>query len=111
MVESSIVEKSWVKKEAADKALYFLLSFVVCALMFIPGLCFADSPFANATQSGQTDILTIITPIVGVGVMVVGLLCLFGKISWWWFIGVVIGIILVFGHEQIISWIRGLAGV
>ena len=59
MVESSIVEKSWVKKEAADKALYFLLSFVVCALMFIPGLCFADSPFANATQSGQTDILTM----------------------------------------------------
>ena len=38
--------------------------------------------------------------------MVSGVLAWFGKISWWWLVGVVIGIVLVFGAPQIVAWVR-----
>ena len=36
---------------------------------------------------------------------------LFGKISWWWFVGVLLGVVLIFGAPQIVTWIRGMFGV
>lgn len=46
-----------------------------------------------------------------IAVMVAGVLGWFGKVSWWWMVGVVIGIVLVFGAPQIVAWIRGMFGV
>ena len=55
--------------------------------------------------------LTILTPVAAVAVMVSGVLGWFGKISWFWLVGVVIGTVLVFGSQQIVTWIRGIFGV
>ncbi|EAB4047392.1 transposase [Salmonella enterica] len=101
----------WNKTERANKAFYLLVACTLALLAFVPGLSFADSPFSNVTNNGSSDILNIVTPIVAIAVMVVGLACLFGRISWWWFVGVVIGVICVYGKDQIVSWIRGLAGI
>lgn len=55
--------------------------------------------------------LAILTPVALIAVMASGTLAWFGKISWWYLIGVVIGIVLVFGAPQIVTWVRTLAGV
>lgn len=104
-------DSMWNKTERANKAFYLLVACTFALLAFVPGLSFADSPFASVTSNGSTDLVTIVTPIVAIAVMVVGLLALFGRISWWWFVGVVIGVICVYGKDQIVSWIRGLAGI
>ena len=92
-----------------------LLSFAlvpVCVLFCtMPELALAGSPFATGATAAQTNILTILTPIAVIAVMVAGVMAWFGKISWWWLVGVVIGIVLVFGGPQIVAWIRGMFGV
>ena len=82
---------------------------LLCAAM--PELAVAGSPFATGATAAQTSFLTILTPIAVVAVMVAGVMAWFGKISWWWLAGVVIGIVLVFGGPQIVAWIRGMFGV
>lgn len=77
----------------------------------IPELALAASPFQVGTTAGQASILGILTPVAVIAVMVSGVMAWFGKISWWWFVGVIIGIVLVFGAPQIVAWVRGLFGV
>jgi len=71
----------------------------------------AGSPFSTGATAAQREILAILTPLAVVAVMGSGIGSAFGKISWWWFVGVVIGVVLVFGAPQIVSWIRGMFGV
>lgn len=95
-----------------NRPLSFVLAPVfvlLCAAM--PELAIAGSPFATGATAAQTNILTILTPIAVIAVMVAGVMAWFGKISWWWLVGVVIGIVLVFGGPQIVAWIRGMFGV
>jgi type IV secretion system protein VirB2 len=75
------------------------------------GLVFAGSPFATGTAAGQAQLLLILTPVAAIAVMASGVLAWFGKVSWWWFVGVLIGIVLVFGAPQIVTWARGMFGV
>nr|WP_301950569.1 TrbC/VirB2 family protein [Xanthomonas fragariae] len=53
----------------------------------------------------------MLSPVAGIAIIAVAVLCWFGKISWYWFVGIVVGIVLFFGKDQIVSWIRGLFGV
>jgi type IV secretion system protein VirB2 len=46
-----------------------------------------------------------------IAVMGSGALAWFGRISWLWFIGAIVGTVLVFGAPQIVAWIRGMFGV
>jgi type IV secretion system protein VirB2 len=86
---------------------------IVIALLasLCPALAFSAAPFAGGTTSLSADLLTIVSPIAGIAIIAVGVICWFGKISWFWFAGLVVGIILVFGNQQIVTWIRGLFGV
>ena len=77
----------------------------------LPHLALAQSPFATGTAAGQASLLAILTPVAAIAVMVSGVLGWFGKISWWWLVGVVIGIVLVFGAAQIVTWVRTMFGV
>ena len=43
--------------------------------------------------------------------MASGALAWFGRISWVWFMGAIVGTVLVFGAPQIVTWIRGMFGV
>jgi len=79
--------------------------------LFIPEWAMAAGPFTSGTTSLAQDILTILTPVAVIAVMVAGVLAWFGRISWVLAISVMAGIVLVFGSQQIVSWIRGLFGV
>ena len=89
----------------------FGLHWLAALLVVLPGLAFAGSPFATGANATQTQLVAILTPLAAVAVMVSGVMAWFGRISWWWMVGVVLGTVLVFGGPQIVSWIRGMFGV
>lgn len=69
------------------------------------------SPFTTGATSFQTNFLAILTPVAVITVMALGLAAWFNRISWSWAIGGAIGVVLVFGAPQIVTWIRGMFGV
>lgn len=71
----------------------------------------AASPFATGATAFQAQLLTILTPVAAIAVMGSGAAAWFGKISWWWFVGVLLGTVLVFGAPQIVAWVRSMFGV
>lgn len=83
----------------------------LCALALLAAPAFADSPFATGATALQANILTILTPVAAIAVMGSGALAWFGRISWIWFVGAIVGVVLVFGAPQIVAWIRGMFGV
>ncbi len=70
-----------------------------------------SSPFATGASAFQSNLLTILTPVAVIAVMALGVGAWFNRISWGWAAGGALGIMLVFGAPQVVSWIRGLAGV
>src|SRR5688572_26760183 len=70
-----------------------------------------QSPFDTGANSLVDFGLTIATPIAILIVIGAGIAAAVGKISWGWVIGGIVGIAVVFGSEQIVTWIRGLFGV
>lgn len=70
-----------------------------------------SSPFATGASALQSSFLTILTPIAVIAVMALGVAAWFNRISWNWAAGGAIGILLVFGAPQVVTWVRGLAGV
>lgn len=96
--------------ERAGVCGFWMVFATVCALT--PELAMGQaSPFATGTTSLQTNILTILTPVAVIAVMALGLAAWFNKISWWWAVGGIIGVVLVFGAQQIVDWVRGMFGV
>ncbi|WP_431113167.1 TrbC/VirB2 family protein [Variovorax paradoxus] len=87
------------------------LRWLVALACLVPGLALAGSPFATGANATQTQLVAILTPLAAVAVMVSGVMAWFGRVSWWWMVGVVLGTVLVFGGPQIVSWIRGMFGV
>ena len=69
------------------------------------------SPFSTGATSFQDSFLAILTPIAIIAVMALGLAAWMNRISWGWAIMGVVGIVLVFGAPQIVTWIRGMFGV
>jgi type IV secretion system protein VirB2 len=77
-----------------------------------PELAFAGaSPFTTGATAASTNLLAILTPIAVVAVMALGAAAWFNKISWGWAVAGIVGICLVFGAQQIVTWIRGMFGV
>lgn len=69
------------------------------------------SPFLVGANSLQTNILAWATPIAVILVMVLGIMAMANRISWGWPIAAIVGIAVVFGAPQIVTWIRGMFGV
>jgi len=69
------------------------------------------SPFSTGADAFQGSFLAILTPIAIIAVMALGLAAWMNRISWGWAIMGVVGIVLVFGAPQIVTWVRGMFGV
>ena len=79
--------------------------------VLLPQLVLAQSsPFLTGATALQSNLLAWLTPIAIILVMVAGGLAMAGRVSWGWFIGLVIGIPIAFGAPQIVTWIRGMFG-
>jgi type IV secretion system protein VirB2 len=85
----------------------FALTLLLCTTA---GLA-QTSPFSTGATAFQANFLTILTPIAVIAVMALGVAAWFNRISWSWAAGGALGILLVFGAPQIVTWVRGLAGV
>jgi type IV secretion system protein VirB2 len=86
----------------------------VLALVFsaAPELAFAQtSPFLTGANSLQTNILAWATPIAVILIMALGIMAMANRISWGWPVVAMIGIAVVFGAPQMVTWIRGMFGV
>jgi type IV secretion system protein VirB2 len=88
--------------------------FGVLALVFsvAPELALAQtSPFLTGANSLQTNILAWATPIAVILVMALGIMAMANRISWGWPMAAMVGIAVVFGAPQMVTWIRGMFGV
>lgn len=82
------------------------------ALLLASSPAFAQtSPFSTGATAFQTDLLTTLTPIAVIAVMALGVAAWFNRISWGWALGGAMGILLVFGAPQVVTWVRTLGGV
>ena len=89
-----------------------LNALLVVAVLVMPDLAFAQaSPFLTGANSLQTNILAWATPIAVILVMVLGIMAMANRISWGWPITAIVGIAIVFGAPQMVTWIRGMFGV
>ena len=78
----------------------------------VPASAFAQtSPFLTGATSLQTNILAWATPVAVILVMALGLMAMANRISWGWPIAAIVGIAVVFGAPQMVTWIRGMFGV
>lgn len=84
-----------------------------CLLVTVaPEWAFAGaSPFTTGATATSTNVLAILTPIAVVAVMAIGAAAWFNKISWGWAVAAIVGICLVFGSQQVVTWARGMFGV
>lgn len=69
------------------------------------------SPFTTGSTSLSTDLLATLTPVAVIAVMALGAFAWFGRISWGVAVTCMLGIVLVFGAQQVVTWTRGLFGV
>ena len=104
MTVTDIRHSPWVRVAAAI--------FLCAAMLAMPEIAFAqESPFLTGANSLQSNILAWATPIAVILVMVLGFMAMSNRISWGWPIGAIIGIAVIFGAPQIVSWIRGMFAV
>ena len=78
----------------------------------LPAVCLAqESPFLTGANALQTNILAWMTPVAIILVMILGAMAMANRMSWGWCLCAVLGIALVFGAPQIVTWVRSLFGV
>lgn len=90
-----------------------LISCAALCVLALPDLALAQatSPFLTGANSLQTNILAWATPIAVILVMVLGIMAMANRISWGWPIAAIVGIAVVFGAPQIVTWVQGMFGV
>jgi type IV secretion system protein VirB2 len=89
-----------------------LYAVLILAAVAVPDLAFAQtSPFQTGANSLQTNILAWATPIAVILVMALGIMAMANRISWGWPLSAIVGIAVVFGAPQMVTWIRGMFGV
>jgi type IV secretion system protein VirB2 len=82
------------------------------SLLVVPAMSFAqESPFLTGATALQTNILAWMTPVAIILVMVLGGMAMANRMSWGWCLCAILGIAIVFGAPQIVTWVRSLFGV
>jgi type IV secretion system protein VirB2 len=97
---------------STDRCAALLPCVLVALFVLLPEAAFAQaSPFLTGATSLQTNILAWATPVAVILVMVLGIMAMANRISWGWPIAAIVGIAVVFGAPQMVTWIRGMFGV
>ena len=109
-MDASLARKGIRQPRWVGSVIWLLVGCVFSTV--VPELAFAGaSPFTTGATAASTNLLAILTPIAVVAVMALGAAAWFNKISWGWAVAGIVGICLVFGAQQIVTWIRGMFGV
>lgn len=90
-------------------------SIAIASLLYaalVPTLALAQaSPFQTGADSFVTNFLAIATPVAIIFVMALGIGALIGRVSWGWPVAALVGIGVLFGAPQIVTWVRGMFAV
>jgi len=90
----------------------FRQAITVVAASALPQFALAQaSPFQTGADSLVTNLVALATPVAVLAVMVLAIVAMTGRISWGWPIGALVGIGVIFGAQQIVTWARGVFGV
>ncbi|CAA9891708.1 conserved membrane hypothetical protein [Candidatus Methylobacter favarea] len=90
----------------------FIQQLIIAVLcLSVERLAYAAGPFTTGADALSTDLLAILTPVAVIAVMVLGTLAWFGRVSWVLAVSSMVGIVLVFGSQQVVTSLRGLFGV
>lgn len=101
-----------IKKESRGYGIGLAAGSVGLAVALLPVLALAQaSPFLTGANSLQTNILAWATPIAIILVMALGIMAMANRISWGWPVAAMVGIAVIFGAPQMVTWIRGMFGV
>ena len=88
---------------------------ILAALVGAPNLAFAQagggSPFDTGLSSLESNIIAWLTPLAIILVMALGAMAMANRMSWGWCIAAMLGIVIAFGAERIVIWIRGMFAV
>lgn len=68
-------------------------------------------PFVQAGTEAKSFLITLLTPVVGIGLLVLAAFAIFGKLSWILVGCTAIAVVGVFGNDQVVSMFRGWFGV
>lgn len=80
---------------------------MLTALLALPDLAFAQAnPFQTGADNLVTNFVAIATPFAILAIMVLAVVAMTGRISWGWPIGALVGVAVIFGAPQIVTWIR-----
>lgn len=102
---------SSVSRAVSARPSVHLLPLSAVALV-LPGLaCAQASPFQTGADSLVTNLIALATPVAILAIMVLAIVAMTGRISWGWPIGALVGIGVIFGAPQIVTWARSLFGV
>ena len=95
-----------------SRALHKRSSRLAASLLMVPTLVSAqESPFLTGANALQSNILAWMTPIAIILIMILGGMAMANRMSWAWCLCAVLGIAIVFGAPQIVTWVRSLFGV
>lgn len=86
------------------------MTAALVALMFAPMLAGAE-PFVQAGTAAKSFLVALFTPVVGIAVIAFAVYALCAKLHWMLIIGAILGVIGIFGHEQVVSMFRSWVGV
>ncbi len=87
-------------------------SAVLIAVLLAPSLAFAQaSPFLTGANSMVTNFVAWATPVAILVVMGIAAFWMAGRITAGSAIGAIVGIAVLFGAPQIVTWVRGMFGV
>lgn len=80
---------------------------IVAAMSLVPAQAYAVAPaFAAGGTTFKNDLLVILSWVFGFAIIACGVMAWFGKMSWGWVAGLIIGAVFVFGNDQIVLWVR-----
>jgi len=66
------------------------------------------SPFEDGAHNLVASFLTLAVPIAVLAVMGLGIAAIAGRISWAWPLSAILGIVIIFGAQKFVDWIRDL---
>lgn len=86
------------------------LNAAVLAGLWVLQVSPAFAQFTGTGTQATNWVVELLTPIIPLAVAVIGILAWTGRVNWAWFVGAIVGTILFFGRDQVVSMLRGWTG-
>ena len=109
-IRSVIAAARWQSAHAVRRARGRLL--VAGAAALLPALAAAQaSPWLTGSNSLVSNFTALALPIAILVVMGIGVFAMAGRMQWGTALAAILGVVIVFGAPQLVTWVRGMFAV